>query len=158
MAAKSMVDQVMPENQFDRRTHLWDSTGNLVKKNHYVEYVIQGERYLERPVNSGNLWTEGNQPAGRVEKTFGPTGVVSTKKFDFAAEHKVYTPELIGDDQILYQLEQEREARKAAEQELAAIKAERTTVTEKPTNVVSPKAGISTGEGKRAAPTLPKEA
>lgn len=124
-AAKNMIDQVMDPHKFDRRTHIWDSQGRLVKKNLYTEYVIQGSRYLERPMNSGNLWTEGNQPAGRIEKTFGPAGQVLTKKFDHEASHIAYTPVLTGDEAIMYQLEQERAARVELERELAAIRAER---------------------------------
>jgi len=120
-----MIDQVMDPDKFDRRTHIFDSQGRLIKKNLYIESVQQGNRYLERPVNSGNLWTEGNQPAGRVEKTFGKSGAVTSKKFDHAAPHIEYTPELTGDEKIMYQLEQERSARIELERELAAIRAER---------------------------------
>ena len=62
-ARKSMMDQEMDPNKFDLRTHLFDNQGRLVKKNHYVLRVINGVSYYERPVNSGNLWFENNQPA-----------------------------------------------------------------------------------------------
>lgn len=129
MAAKSMLDQIADPSKFDLRTHFWDSQGNLVKKNLYTLYVRDGQQYFERPINSGNLWTAGNQPCGRVEKTFGPTGVVSKMEFDVTAEHKAFTPQLTGDEGLHHQLEQERSQRIELEAELAAIKAERNVKT-----------------------------
>lgn len=132
--AKNMIDQEMDPNKFDRRTHIWDGQGRLIKKNLYIEYVRDGNRYLERPVNSGNLWTEGNQPCGRVEKTFAANGAVTHKKFDFEAPHKDFVAELTGDEALHFQLEQERGHRTKLEAELAAIKAERdSSVSERST-------------------------
>lgn len=122
--AKNMIDQVMDPHKFDLRTHIWDSQGRLVKKNLYTLYVINGEQYYERPINSGNLWTGGNQPIGRIERKFGPKGEILSRNFDHSAPHEEYTPELIGDEAIMYQLEQERAHRVKLEAELAAIKAD----------------------------------
>lgn len=127
-AHKNMIDQVMDPNKFDRRTHIWDAQGRLIRKNLYTEYVVNGDRYLERPLGSGNLWTEGNQPAGRVEKTFGPTGIESSKKFEMDAQHKDFTPALEGDDKLHFELEQERARNAELAAELAAIRKERSPV------------------------------
>ena len=44
----------------------------------------------ERPVNSGNLFYENNQPAGRVEVTRDAKGRIVGKEFDFTAKHKEF--------------------------------------------------------------------
>ncbi len=125
MAARNHVAEHKPDpNVFDLRTHFWDSQGNLDRKNLYTCYVRDGNSYYERPVNSGNLFTAGNQPAGRVEKTFGLKGQTATMRFDHEAVHREYVPQLTGDEALHHQLEQERTQRLAAEAELAAIKAE----------------------------------
>jgi len=124
MAARIQEHATDP-NKFDLQTHFWDSQGNLVKKNLYTQYVIKGEQYFERPVGSGNLWSGGNQPAGRIERTFDSTGRQTAQDFQFEAAHKAYSAPLSGEEKLHYQLEQEREARIAAEKELAAIRSER---------------------------------
>jgi uncharacterized small protein (DUF1192 family) len=119
------VESVPDPNKFDLITHHWNRQGQLTRTNLYIMYIIEGNKYFERPVNSGNLWHENNQPAGRVEKTFGPNGVVAKKSFDYKAPHKAYTPKLEGNDALKYQVEQERDRIAELERELAAIKAER---------------------------------
>ena len=112
-------------NKFDLRTHVWDSQGNLTKKNLYRNYIMDGRSYFERPVNSGNLWFENNQPAGRVELTFNEAGHIIAKKFDFNAEHKEYKAPMTGAEKIHYELEQERAKTAQLKAELDAINKEK---------------------------------
>jgi hypothetical protein len=114
-----------PTDKFDLITHHWNAQGILLRKNPYIMYVLEGNQYFERPVNSGNLWHGNNQPAGRVEKTFAPNGAVTSKKFDFTAPHKEFTPKLEGDDALKYQLENAAEENESLKRELAAIKKDR---------------------------------
>lgn len=125
MEAKRIVEYKPDPNKFDLVTHRWDGQGRLVGKNPYRTYIIEGRSYFERPVNSGNLWFENNQPAGRVELTFNDKGHIASKKFEFDAAHKEYTAPLTGAERVHYELEQERSKTAALEAELAAIKAER---------------------------------
>lgn len=129
---KKMIQYVPDPNKFDLVTHRWDTQGNLVAKNLYRSFIVDGTQYFERPVNSGNLWYENNQPAGRVEYKFGPSGKISSKKIEVGAPHKEWTAPLTGDEKLHYELQQERDKRAAAEAELLAIKAERVTVKEAP--------------------------
>ena len=111
-------------NKFDLRTHVWDSQGMLVEKNTYRLHNKDGVNYFERPVNSGNLWYENNQPAGRVEYEFGKDGKISSKKLDIGADHKEFTAPLTGDEKLHFELEQERSRNAQLAAELAAIKKE----------------------------------
>lgn len=111
-------------NKFDLRTHVWDSQGHLVSKNLYRSFIIEGRQYFERPVNSGNLWFENNQPAGRVELTFGENGKIAKKEFNFEAPHKEYKAPLTGTDALHFELEQQREQNAALKAELDAIRQE----------------------------------
>lgn len=121
--AKQLEIEVDP-NKFDLRTHVWDAQGALVRKNLYTNHCVEGRNYFERPIKSGNLWYANNQPAGRVDYIKGPDGK-TIKKIDEQAAHTVFTPELEGDEALLYALEQEKNRSTALEQELAAIKADR---------------------------------
>lgn len=132
MSAKQLNYAPDP-NKFDFRTHTWDSQGNLTAKNTYRTYIVEGgATYYERPVNSGNLWNEANQPAGRVELTFGTNGTVSSKKFDFAATHREWTAPLTGAAAVHYELEQSKARNAELEQELKAIRAERAVLPAEP--------------------------
>lgn len=111
-------------NKFDLRTHAWDGQGRLISKNLYRSFLIEGRQYFERPVNSGNLWFENNQPAGRVEYTFGESGKISSKEFKFDAPHKEWTAPLDGDEKLHYELEQTKEKNAQLEAEIASIKKE----------------------------------
>ena len=111
-------------NKFDLRTHVWDSQGNLVSKNTYRSFIMEGRQYFERPVNSGNLWYENNQPAGRVELTFCENGKISKKEFHFEAAHKEYTAPLSGSEALHFELEQQKSRTAELEAELASIRNE----------------------------------
>lgn len=125
MQATKRLEYVADPNKFDTRTHIWDAQGKLVAKNPYRLFIVQGNQYFERPVNSGNLWTEGNQPAGRVECKFNDKGHIVSKEFDFTAPHKKWVAPLTGDSKLHYELEQERARTAELEAELAAIRGER---------------------------------
>lgn len=100
---------------FDLRTHILDQlTGRIVSKNLYRLHVIDRIQYFERPVNSGNLWYLSGEPAGRIVGG----------KVDKTAVHIEYTPPPTGAERIENELRLAREKAAAAEQELAAIKAE----------------------------------
>lgn len=112
-------------NKFDLRTHVWDAQGNLVSENLYRSFIIEGRQYFERPVNSGNLWFENNQPAGRVDLEFNEKGHIKNKTFHFDAPHKAYTAPLTGAEKLHFELEQQREENAALKAELEQIKAEK---------------------------------
>jgi hypothetical protein len=120
--AKRTLEYVPDPNKFDLRTHVWDTQGTLVRKNPYRAHINDGRTLFERPVNSGNLWGENNQPAGRVELEFGPNGKISKKTFHFEAAHKAYTPPLSGAEALHYQLEQEKEKNAALQAEIDQIR------------------------------------
>jgi hypothetical protein len=117
MPAKRLEYKPDP-NKFDLRVHTWDGQGKLVAENHYRLFNMDGRNYFERPVNSGNLWYENNEPAGRVELTFGPTGKISSTEFKFDAPHKEFSPALTGADKIAFELEQTRAENERLKQEL----------------------------------------
>ncbi len=144
MSAKR-IEHTPDPNKFDLRTHEWDAQGILVRKNLYRLHIREGNHYFERPVNSGNLWFENNQPAGRVELKFNKLGHITSKEYKFDAEHKEYSPELTGNDKLTFQLEQERSRSAELEAELLAIRGERAPVTKQPGGAVMP------------APSLTKE-
>lgn len=113
-------------NKFDLATHRWDSQGQLVGRNPYRKFIVGDRSYYERPVNSGNLWFENNQPAGRVEYTLNEKGhITGPKHFDPDAPHKTFTAPLQGAEKIHFELEQAHERNAALEAELAAIKKDR---------------------------------
>lgn len=138
-------------HKFDLITHHWDRSGQLTHTNLYTCYVMEGNKYFERPVNSGNLWFENNEPAGRVEKEFDNKGGVIKKAFDFAAPHKVFAPKLEGNDALKYQVESERARADELAKELAAIKAERAEKSAAPAKVEAKQAAKAESE-----PTLGK--
>lgn len=123
MAAKQL-DYTPDPNKFDRRTHVWDAYGNLVKTNLYRTYIVSGREVMERPVNSGNLWDEANQPAGRVDCKFNEKGHIASKEFHFDAPHIVYTAPLSGAEKLHYENEQLKKQLEATQAEIAAIKAD----------------------------------
>ena len=149
--AKRLVYTPDP-NKFDLRTHVWDAQGALVSKNLYTNHCIAGRNYFERPIQSGNLWFENNQPAGRVEYVAGPDGKME-KKIDENAAHVVFVPKLEGDDALFYALEQEKNRTAALELELAAIKADR----EKSSVSAAEASKVAAVESKMEMPSLKKE-
>ena len=138
MAAKQREHAPDPE-KFDLRTHYWNGQGQLEKKNLYTCYVIDGSSYYERPVGSGNIWLENNQPGGRVSMVNGQP------KIDPTAKHIDFSPKLEGNEAIAYELEMQRQKNVELEAELASIRAER-----------APKSVEVKSEEAPKAPTLTK--
>lgn len=149
MSAKKHLEYVPDPNKFDLVVHRWNSQGIPVgNPNHYRLHNQNGNNYYERPVNSGNLWTEGNQPAGRVELTFGENGKIARKSFEFNAAHKEYVAPLTGDAKMHFENEQLKTKTAALEAELAQIKKEREAV-----QVAAVREGVP-AVATKAAPTL----
>lgn len=104
------------QQSFDLRTHIRDpKSGKVLQHQPYVLIIEGGQRKFERPVGSGNYWTEGGQPIG---------------------EHKEWTAPLTEDQKVLKALtERDQEIARLktqlAERELQAIKTEKPEPTEK---------------------------
>lgn len=163
MNAKKYLEYAPDPNKFDLVVHRWNAQGHTVgKPNHYRLHNQNNANYYERPVNSGNLWTEGNQPAGRVELTFGPTGKIARKVFNFEAAHIEYVAPLTGDDKMHFENEQLKVKNAAMEAELALIRKEREALQAVregvPANsgVAQTPLQVTMGPAKTAAPTLKK--
>lgn len=124
LAPTKRLEYVPDPNKFDLQTHAWDAQGKLVRVNHYRLYIIEGVSYYERPVNSGNLWFENNQPAGRMLLKLNGNGVIISKELQPDAPHIEWKKPLEGDEALHYELEQANTRLKEAEAELAAIRAE----------------------------------
>lgn len=145
-ARKSNTLEYKPDpNKFDLQTHRWDSQGTLVAVNHYRKFIRDGAEYYERPLNSGNLWHENNQPAGRVICEFNDKGHIAKKEFDFTAAHVEYQAPPTGAQKIAAELAQERAKSAALEAELRAVRKEREDRTaEQPVKNFAPQASAKT--------------
>lgn len=119
----------MPEqtqsNSFDLKTHHFDGRGRLKGHNPYRLHIDRGTSLFERPVNSGNVFYENNEPAGRVDYTRDEQGRILSKKFDAKAVHKAYVAPLSNDQKLVQENEGLREKTARLEAELAAINAEK---------------------------------
>ncbi len=153
MNKSKRVEYQADPNKFDLQVHAWDGQGQLTKSNHYRAHIMGGATYFERPVNSGNLWFENNQPAGRMEYVFGEDGKIASKELHKDAPHKAYTKPLNGAEKVHFELEAERAKSAQLEAELAAIKADREVQTSAPKVVqnMAPQAAKADG-----APTITK--
>jgi hypothetical protein len=125
MQAKRVLDYVPSPNQFDLVTDRWDAQGIRTIHNKYRKFIVSGAEYYERPVNSGNLWHENNQPAGRVNLEFNEKGHIVSKVFDHSAPHIAYTPAPSGAEKMKMDFDVLQEKYAAAQAELEAIKGER---------------------------------
>lgn len=125
MQPKRVLDYVPDPSKFDLVTDRWDSQGQRVLTNKYRKYIVEGREYYERPVNSGNLWFENNQPAGRVLLEFNDQGHIVSKSFDHEAKHVAYVAPPSGAQKLAAELETTQSALAAAKAELEAIKKER---------------------------------
>lgn len=123
--ASKRVEYQADPNKFDLQVHAWDGQGKMIKANHYRQHIIGATTYYERPVNSGNLWFENNQPAGRMEYTFGEDGKIASKELHKGAPHKDWTRPLSGTEKVHFELEQQKAKNAQLEAEIAAIKAEK---------------------------------
>lgn len=122
---KRALEYTPDPNKFDLRTHIWDAQGRLVKINLYRKYIIQGTEYYERPRNSGNLFFENNQPAGRMELEFGPDGKIASKTLKLGEPHKEFVAPVSGAEAVAAALGTAQEQLLEAQAELAQIKKER---------------------------------
>lgn len=113
------------ETKFDIRTHRFDHRGRLKSRNLHRVHVQNGTVLYERPVNSGNLFYENNQPAGRVEVVLDERGKIKSKKFDHSAMHKEFVAPLTGSEKLHFENQQLSAQLQAAMKELEAIKAEK---------------------------------
>jgi hypothetical protein len=114
--------QEVPENKFDLITHRWDKQGNPLAKNPYRLHIRQGNYYFERPVNSGNLWLENNQPAGRIEIRDGKKVFLVGEE---AVPHKAYIAPLEGAEALQSELAEAKAQNEALLAELEAIRSEK---------------------------------
>jgi hypothetical protein len=129
-------------NKFDLKTHHFDSRGRLFKLNHYRLHIKDGVSYFERPVNSGNLYWENNEAAGRVETVMNAEGKITGKKFDFKAPHKTWTAPLTGDEKVHYENESLKARNEELIAELESIKADGAKKTVKPAAVAAVEAKV----------------
>ena len=114
----------MQESKFNLKTHKFDGRGRLVGKSPYRMHVVSGEALFERPVNSGNLFYENGDPAGRVEYTKGPKGQITGKTFKRNEAHKAYVPPLSGAEKVSAENENLKAENLKLMAELEAIRAE----------------------------------
>lgn len=110
--------------KFDLRTHYFDRRGRLISKDPYRLHINDGVKLFERPVGSGNLFYENNEPAGRVEIELSADGLKQTKKFNLSASHKAYVAPLTDDQKVIQENAALKAKNEALAAELAAIKAE----------------------------------
>lgn len=100
---------------FDLKTHTTDAlTGKVTLTNPYRLRIIGASKYFERPVGSGNLWTEADEPCGRW----------IAGKVDADAAHTEWIAPTTGTEKIQLELKSARETEAALRAELDAIKAE----------------------------------
>lgn len=129
MSARKQLEYAPDPHKFDLVTDRWDNQGRRTgPRNGYRKFITGAGEYYERPVNSGNLWLENNQPAGRVICEFNDKGHIVKKEFDFTAEHLAYVPPPTGAEKIAGELAAERARSAQLEAELNAIRKERSAV------------------------------
>lgn len=100
---------------FDLKTHTTDGlNGEVTLTNPYRLRIIGPIKFFERPVGSGNLWTEADEPAGRW----------IAGKVDATAAHIEWIPPVSGAEKLQRELADARGTEAALRAELDAIKAE----------------------------------
>lgn len=124
MQPAKRIEYVADPNKFDLIVHRWDSKGNRIgSPNYYRLHNKDHVNYYERPVDSGNLWFENNQPAGRIEYVEDGKGGL-TKEIRVGAPHKEYVAPLTGSAKIASEVEQLRAKNEQLQREIAAIQKE----------------------------------
>lgn len=147
MAQSKTIEYTSDPNKFDLIVHRWDTQGRPVgKPNHYRKFILGDKEVYERPLNSGNLWYENNEPAGRVELEFNDRGHIIKKEFKWGAEHIEYVAPLTGDAKVAAELASQKARADQLEAELKAIKAEQSKKVEKPEAVVKKEAVTKDGQ------------
>jgi len=112
-------------DQFDLQTHQFDKRGNLKSTNHYFLHIRGTAKYFERPQFSGNLFTENDEPAGRVERLVDEKTGKPVLSFDHNREHKIYAAPLEGAEKISHELAEAKGENAALKAELEALLAEK---------------------------------
>lgn len=118
-------ERVTDPNKFDLRTHDFNARGQKVGANAYRLWSKDGVGYFERPVNSGNLFYENNEHAGRLTVTRDSKGRITGKKFLPEEQHTQYAAPLEGTEKLEHDLLAAKRANEQLVAELAAIHAER---------------------------------
>ncbi len=113
------------EPKFDLKVHHFDARGRVKKKTHYRLHIHKGTSMFERPVNSGNLFYENNEPAGRVIFTRDEKGAIIGKKYEPNATHLDFKAPLSAEEKVHFENEQMRSRIAALEAELAAVEADK---------------------------------
>jgi len=121
---KAKRERVTDPNRFDMITHETDARGRVRGTNLLRIHMKDGNSYYERPVGSGNLFYENNEPAGRVEAKKDARGRIVGKTFDFNAKHVVFKKPADAQTELEQKLMEEQAKSSALEKELAAIRAE----------------------------------
>lgn len=105
----------MPE--LSLQTHKFDKVSKLpTEVNPYRMHAINGVKYFEHPVNSGNLWYEDlKTPAGRIV----------AGKVDKEAKHTEYVPPLADGERTIRELELLKKQNDELKRELEALARER---------------------------------
>lgn len=165
---QSQVQEVPAAAAFNKRTHYHNARGKLTKTDHYRLHMQGHTQYFERPINSGNLWFENGEPAGRVEFTLDEKTKKSIKKIHPEAEHKFYSAPLEGAEKLSFENQELAEsnaklsaANEAALAELAAIKAElskKDSDKKQPEHVNNIGLGVSSGVAGQGVPSIQKVA
>lgn len=107
------------------RTHMFDKkTKRLVGKNPYRLFVIDGEKFFEWPVGSGNCWYKNKRFAGRVA-----TNAKGDRCIDKKAKYKEWTPPLTEDQKLAKEVSTIKQENERLQAELAAIKKEQAAAT-----------------------------
>lgn len=112
------------EPKFDLATHKRDKYGRVLQINPYRLHVIDGLKGFERPVGSGNLWYENNEPMGRLKEVVDEKTKKVTRSFEIGAPHVEYVPPLTADQKIAQENAEQKTKNAALESELAQLKAE----------------------------------
>lgn len=115
--------EIKPD-QFDLQTHQFDKRGNLRSTNHYFLHIRGTAKYFERPQFSGNLFSENDEPAGRVERLIDDKTGKPVLSFDHNADHKAYSRPLEGAEKISAELQETKAENDALKAELEALRAE----------------------------------
>lgn len=122
---KPKRERITDPNRFDMITHETDARGRVRGTNLYRLHQKDGNSYFERPVDSGNLFYENNEPAGRVIVAKDKRGRIVGKKYDFDAAHVAFKKPIDAQTE-LEQKNMELEAKNAQlAKELAAIQSEK---------------------------------
>lgn len=126
-----------------------------MKTNHYNCWNVNGIKYYERPVNSGNLFYDNNQPAGRFEGEFTAEG--SNKGLPVIypdREHKAYVEPLKGAAKLIAEMDDMKLRNAELERELAAIKADREVAAESLAQLASAEVPVEAPKKVQTTPTL----